>query len=183
MRAADRAAAELHGRGDDALRSQLSEQHAHGQHIRDRIELPDLVEVDLLHRASVRGALRLRQQAVDRERVALRFLRRVRRVQDGLNVRQMAMVAVGMRRRLLPLLFPGDLHDRAGPGDAAALRALTSGADLRQARGVEAAQKSLRIGVQFQQRRGEHIPRRAHGAIEIECFHARTSLGFFYFLP
>ena len=46
----------------------------------------------------------------------------------------------------------------------------------RQAQGVDPAEEALRVGVEFQQGRGQHVASRAHVAFQIQRFHSDAPL-------
>ena len=46
----------------------------------------------------------------------------------------------------------------------------------RQAQGVDPAEEALRVGVEFQQGRGQHVASRAHVAFQIQGFHSDAPL-------
>ena len=73
MRAADRAASDMHRRYDHLVRRELFHQKADRRDVRDGVERADLMEMDLCHRTAVRMALRFRDALVHRDRVALHF--------------------------------------------------------------------------------------------------------------
>jgi hypothetical protein len=80
--APDAAGSHVNGRHDDFVRSELRHRQAYRRHVRHRVHGPDLVEVDLFDRFSVRGALRLRDQTVYRHDVVFDLFRQIQMVPD-----------------------------------------------------------------------------------------------------
>ena len=72
----------MDGGAEHLLRPQLVHQQADAHHVGHRVQRPHLMEVDLLHRATVGMALRLGDQAVDRLRVSPDLLRQVQVAQQ-----------------------------------------------------------------------------------------------------
>ena len=135
------------------------------------------MEVDLRHRNTVDGALRLRDGAVDRQHVRLRLRVQMHVPDDVLDAVQ-AAVMVGMVVivivvvQMLVLLHAAAHHAEVRAGDAALLRAFGGHGHAGDAQRVEALDEPFRLRQQLQQRCGEHVPRRAHAEVKIQCFHA-----------
>ena len=126
------------------------------------------MKVDVFHRAAVHAALRLRQQGVDGLRVRPNRLRQVERVDQRRDVAHRAAVGVvHLLRLFLAVHRDGVVRSR----DAAGLRLLCCDAHARQAERVDPVDDRLRMWVQLQQRRAEHIARRAHAAVQIQLLH------------
>ena len=193
MRAAHLPAPNVDRRDDDLIRRQPIHQQAHRRHVGDGVHRADLVEVDLLHRHAVRAALRLGNQAVDREDIVLHLLRQVQvPAHDMLNIVQAAVLVmvvlavvvvmlvrmlmvvfmlVMMAEHLLGLLFAVDSHRHVRAADAAFDRVLADVLHAGDPQRVQFLYKALRIGQQLQQSRRQHVARRAHAAVEIKRSH------------
>ena len=76
---------------------------------------------------------------------------------------------------LADLLLAVHGHAHVGAGDAALHGGLGGEGHAGQIQAVQLFDKGRLVGQQFQQRRGEHIAGRAHGALDIEHFHERIS--------
>ena len=63
-----------------------------------------------------------------------------------------------------------------GAGDPALDTGSGGDSHPRQAQGVDPAEEALRIGVEFQQGRGQHVASRAHVAFQIQRFHSDAPL-------
>ena len=83
----------------------------------------------------------------------------------------MAMVVVMEVIFLLAM----DPHPHFAAGDAAAQYLLGLHGYAGYAQAVEPGEEAVGIGMQIQQRPHEHIPRRAHAAIQIQSFHIFVS--------
>ena len=83
----------------------------------------------------------------------------------------MAMVVVMEGIFLLAM----DPHLHFAAGDAAAQYLLGLHGYAGYAQAVEPGEEAIGIGMQIQQRPHEHIPRRAHAAIQIQSFHIFVS--------
>lgn len=184
MRAAHLPASNVDRRDDDLIRRQPIHQQAHRRHVGDGVHRADLVEVDLLHRHAVCAALRLGNQAVDREDVVLHLLRQMQvPAHDMLNIVQAAVlvmvvlaVAVVMRmlmvilmmvfmlvvmvEHLLGLLFAVDSHRHVRAADAAFDRVLADVLHAGDPQRVQFLYKALRRQ-QLQQSGRQHVARRA----------------------
>ena len=88
---------------------------------------------------------------------------------------------VGVMVVMLPLaalFLPVDVHVDMGAADASLLILFRPDGDAFGEGGVQLLQESSRLRVQFQQRRRQHISRRAHTAFQIQCFHKLFVLPF-----
>ena len=72
-------------------------------------------------------------------------------------------------------LLAMDPHPHFAAGDAAAQYLLGLHGYAGYAQAVEPGEEAIGIGMQIQQRPHEHIPRRAHAAIQIQSFHIFVS--------
>ena len=138
-------------------------------------------------------ALRLRDHAVHRQHVLFHRLRQVQvilhDVRDAVKA-GVVMVAVSMVMVMrvivvmvmmmvvygLGFLHAVDLHGHVGAADAAAQDALAAVDHVGDADGVQLRQGLLPVRHQLQQGRRQHIACRAHGAVQIQCFHQDTSV-------
>ena len=80
------------------------------------------------------------------------------------------------------LLLPVDGDGEVGAGDAALYRGGGGGLHPGNAQGVEALEEALGVRVELQQGPGQHVPGRAHIALEVECFHGFSPLQWFFSL-
>ena len=69
------------------------------------------------------------------------------------------------------LLLPVDGDGEVGAGDAALYRGDGGRLHPGDAQGVEAPEEALGVRVELQQGPGQHVPGRAHIALEVQCFH------------
>ena len=109
MGAPDLAAAHMDRGNHDLLRRQAVQQQAHCGDVRHRVQSPHLMEVDLRHRHAVGVALRLGDQAVDRQDVRPDRLRQVQMVPDQMfDLMERAVVvlaAMGMAVVMLVMVL------------------------------------------------------------------------------
>ena len=192
--AAQLPAAHVDGGAEDLIRAELVHQQTHRRHVGHRVQGAYLVEVDLLHRHPVDLALRLGDQPVHRQHVVPHSLRQGQMIPhqmlDPVHPGVVVMVmfkafplggrcrrsrrmrgapAVGMFMRVL--LLPMHQHPHMGPGNAAFHGGLRGVFHPGDPQGVQPGHEGGLVRQQLQQGRRQHIPRRAHGAVEIECFH------------
>ena len=139
---------------------------------------------------AVYPAFGLRNQGVHRFCVGFYFFGNVQAVDDPLYIRRSGVVmaavvmivvmivmvfmvmAVMMRMNVLGFfLFAVHGHLHVGARNAALDSLLRFHMHAGQAQAVHFFNESLFVGNQFQQRRHQHIARRAHGAFQIEGFH------------
>ena len=134
------------------------------------------MEVDLARLYAVGLRLCLGDEAVDPPGLLPHRLRQREGVDHGVDIRQRAVLVMVIlmmvmhAAALMPLLLSMDVHPHMGPGDPLAGDAL--GLQLHAGnQGVHVRQEPLLLRVQLVQRAHEHIPCRAHGALQIQCFH------------
>ena len=94
-------------------------------------------------------------------------------VQPGMMVMMLTMPVVVHG---LGLLHAVHLHRHVGAPDAAAGHRFITVDHAGDADGVQLRQRPGLIRHQLQQRRRQHIACRAHGAVQIQCFHGVPSL-------
>ena len=86
-------------------------------------------------------------------------------------------VAVELEVRVRGLFLRAvHLYRNMGAADAAFADPLPGNLHTRYPDPVQILNKSVLVGEQLQQRGGEHIPRRPHTAVQIECFHFVSSM-------
>ena len=179
------AAAHADRRGHDLARRQSVQQQAHRRHIRQSVHGAHLVEMDVLHRHTVDMALRLGDQPVHRQHVGLHPLRQAQMVTHHVLhpvQARVVMVPVIMVMVVMAVLMHGlgflravYFHRHMGTLHAAARHRFAAVDHARHADGVQLRQGRFPVRHQLQQRRRQHIARRAHGAVQIQCFHGDPS--------
>jgi hypothetical protein len=87
----------------------------------------------------------------------------------GMVMFMRVMMIVGMVMAFL--LFPVDRHRHMGAGDTALYGRLGGKFHPGNVQVVHTLHKLLRMGMEFQQSRSEHVPSSAHIAFQIQCFH------------
>ena len=200
MRAADLAISCYNGGNDDLLRLQQVQQITNGSDIRYRVQRADLMEMHLIHGNAMDTGFRTRQDAVDLLCVAYGILRKVQFSQQlpdfprsamavavvfliFVLVRMivvvvitmvvvMVMVVVMMMVVMAVLFFSVNGHAEVRAGHALFYRGF--GADIQPwyPQSIELLQYGFPLRDQFKQRCGEHIPRSAHIAFDIQGLHA-----------
>ena len=95
----------------------------------------------------------------------------VMRVIMGVLLAVSCVMRMIMGVEVCPLFPPGHQHPDVGPQNAAAFLALRCVFHIRDPQGVQLPDGFPRIRSQLQQGGGEHIPRRPHSAVKIQCFH------------
>ena len=182
-----RAAPQVHRRGDDPVRAQKLHQPADAGDIRHRVQGPHLVEVDLFDGRAVGPALRRRQEAVDLLGLLPHRGGQAEAVDHPVDIGQgpVLVLVVVVDMAVVMLLFAAvvvfmavvvvvlvallpavdvDAHmgaRHALPGGGLRLHA------ERRVQAVHARQERLLVRQELVQGPHEHIPRRAHGALEI----------------
>ena len=168
----------MHRRSEHAVNAQLAEEQAHAHHIRHGVQRADLMKMDLGHGLAVHMALRPGDEAVDGLCIRAHPLGQRQAVDQARDIgkppRGVVMVVRGGRGLVLLRAEHGHRNVRAQ--HAAFFRALRLHPHAGQAERVHAPEKALRVGMELEQRRHEHIARRAHVAFQIECFHALFSV-------
>ena len=137
-------------------------------------------------------ALRLRDHAVDRQHILLHRLRQVQviphdmlnPVQAGVMMVVLPVVMVMVVLVVMVVVMHGfrflhavHLHRHMGAADAAARHHLVTVDHVGDADGVQLRYRPGLIRHQLQQRRRQHIARRAHAAVQIQSFHRNSSIG------
>ena len=92
-----------------------------------------------------------------------------------LMVMIMMMVVVMVLVQMLVLFRAVHRHAKMRSRDTAFDRGLRVNGHTGNTEGVQAIQKALPVRQQFQQCSGQHIPRRAHGAVQIQSSHFKIS--------
>ena len=87
----------------------------------------------------------------------------------------MMMVMVMVLVQMLVLFRAVHRHAKMRSRDTAFDRGLRINRHAGNTEGVQAIQKALPVRQQFQQCSGQHIPRRAHGAVQIQSSHFKIS--------
>ena len=130
------------------------------------------MEVDLIHRHPVDVAFRLGDFLVNRQDIQLDHGGNGQRLHNGSDV---VKTSVGVRVRL-SFLLSVNFHRHMGSGNAAFLAFFGRKFHARNGQAVQFRHKAFRLRQQFQQSRRQHIPRRAHAAVQIERSHFLTSM-------
>ena len=175
--------ARAHRGGEYLDRPQLLHEQAYPQDIRHRVQSPHLVEMHQLHRPAVYLGLRLGDAAIYRQHLPLDLGRYGQALDQRLDFPHAPMgmpvvVPVGMAMVVVMegiFLLAMDPHLHFAAGDAAAQYLLGLHGYAGYAQAVEPGEEAIGIGMQIQQRPHEHIPRRAHAAIQIQSFHIFVS--------
>lgn len=176
------AAAHPHRGGQNLLRGQGVDQQTHGGDVRHRVQGPHLVEVNVLHWYAMDPTLRLGNAVIHRQNIPPHRLRQLQmvlhQVADVMEIpvlmaMPMVVMAVGV---LLPFLLTrhGDCQMRAG--DAAFHAFLQGKAHPGQPQTTKRLHKRRRVRQQLQQGRRQHVPRRTHAAVQIQCLHRFASM-------
>ena len=168
VRGVHRAEARAHGARHDALHTEQPHQAAGGTDIRNGVHHAELMEVHLLHRHTMDGALRGGDAAVDGRDLRLDTVRQAQSRKDLHHIRQ----AAGRVRRLGHALFrPVDHHAQVRPCKAVARDRLCDIGHARDADGIELFQCGITVRKELQERCREHIARSAGGHIQIQSLH------------
>ena len=132
------------------------------------------MKVNFLHTFAVHAAFRLRDEAVHAEHIVPHALRQRAGAHDRFNIRHRVVMMVFVRM-LFALFLTVHGHAQVRARDAALDRPLGAKFHARQPQRVQLGNKSVAVVQQLQQRRRQHIARRAHRAVQIECFHRVSS--------
>ena len=169
MGAADPPAAHMDGAGLHPVRGQLFHEVTHGGYICQGIQGANLVEVDLRKRHSVHLTFRIGDHTVHLAYLVGCPLGQIEMGNHLVNGGKGAVsVVIIVVVTILALFFTAHQHPHPGTGDAAFLGGFQFVPDTGNADAVQLLDNILPVGKQFQQGGGEHIPRRAHAAVQIQ---------------
>ena len=166
----------MDGRRQNRVRCQTVHQQANRRYIRQRVQSAHLMEVNLRHRHAVDPTFCLSQPVIDRQNIRLHRLRHLQ-VHQMADVRKTAVtVSVSAVIVFMAAFLPAVNQNRhmrsANPAFHGILPAVLY---IGKAQPVQLRHKVFRIREQFQQSRREHIPRRTHGAVQIQGFQCVSS--------
>ena len=134
------------------------------------------MQVDILHGAAVRGALRLRDGVKDCAHVRFHRVGHGERMDPCADLRKVGMA---VKTPLLPALLVAFDEDRDVRAAKAAFLVLRGGdRDLPGQQRVQTPQEIRTVRVQLQQRRRQHIARGAHAAVQVKGLHKAVFLPF-----
>ena len=136
------------------------------------VQGPHLVEVDLPHRHAVGRRLRLSDAPVDLHSPVPHRLGQVKAADHLPDIPQGAVVMVLMVMIVVVMsLLPAvDYHPHVCAGDALAGDGLRRQCHAGE-EAVHVPEKALPVRAQLIEGPHEHIPGRAHGALQIQCLH------------
>ena len=133
------------------------------------------MKVNFLHTFAVHTAFRLRDEAVHAEHIVPHALRQRAGAHDRFNIRHRVVMMVLMVMLVFALFLTVHHHAQVRARDAALDRPLGAKFHTRQPQPVQLGDKRAAVVQQLQKRRRQHIARRAHRAVQIECFHRVSS--------
>ena len=99
----------------------------------------------------------------------------------GLSLIVMVELSLILRIALCSFLRPMNENGHMGAADTAFNRFFLTECHAGYSQRVQSVHKLIRFRQQLQQRGGQHIPRGAHSAIQIKCFHFDTPSVFLHY--